>query len=282
MNFNKIRYDIINIFIFLMSLILICINYKDISTLFRLTSIYNIMVILVTVLFVHGLKAIRLYFTLYDSRIGFVNYLKVFCKVTPISLILPYKLGDFFRIYCYGNIIKDYPKAFIIVLIDRFMDTLGLLIMIILMFAFNDMSIPKIALVLLIFLCTLLLLLIAYPGVHKFWRKKLLSSRATERKYNFLKLLDYTNSLYVEIKNVCSGKGVIIFFLSLFAWIIEIWSITLKSNEGINIVISNYLSAAVGIGNSNELRIFVFVSICIMILIYLISKGVSLMNNGRK
>ena len=154
--------------------------------------------------------------------------------------------------------------------------------MIIFMFAFNDMSIPKIALVLLIFLCTLLLLLIAYPGVHKFWRKKLLSSRATERKYNFLKLLDYTNSLYVEIKNVCSGKGVIIFFLSLFAWIIEIWSITLKSNEGINIVISNYLSAAVGIGNSNELRIFVFVSICIMILIYLISKGVSLMNNGRK
>ena len=108
MNFNKIRYDIINIFILLMSLILICINYKDISTLFRLTSIYNIMVILVTVLFVHGLKAIRLYFTLYDSRIGFVNYLKVFCKVTPISLILPYKLGDFFRIYCYGNIIKDY------------------------------------------------------------------------------------------------------------------------------------------------------------------------------
>lgn len=91
-----------------------------------------------------------------------------------------------------------------------------------------------------------------------------------------LKILDAFNNVYLEVMNISKGKGIILYFMSLIAWLCEISGIVLiggiVEDEQINKTIANYLSSAVGKDISYELKQFIFVSVIIMIVVYSIIK----------
>ena len=278
MNKRKLIYIIINFIVLVIALFLLSknfnitelINYKEISIIF-----------ICSVLFVHAIKALRLYIALYETEISKMEYLKIFCKVTPINIILPFKLGELFRIYCYGYIIKDWPKSTVIILLDRFMDTMALLTILALVLL-KDGELTLFVYMLILFSLFVFLLYKNFPNLYTYWKKYFLTSKADSEKIKALKYMEILNNIYKEIAKIIQGRGIILYILSIFAWFIEIinflWLIKINSFEKINNNISEYLFAALNLGQSKELSQFIVISIVILLTIYIIIKITELFN----
>ena len=122
----------------------------------------------------------------------------------------------------------------------------------------------------------MLLMYFVYPGLYKYWKKILLRSSVTSKKLKALDLLEKLQFIFKEIEILIKGKGIILFFLSLIAWSVEIGYVALmnmitKSNNT-NQVVSTYLVSAIGMGESIELQSFVFVSVIGLLFLYVILK----------
>jgi hypothetical protein len=274
---NKLKYNLVNIVIILVTAALFIFDYREVSVIFQNTNFFRILILIVTVMLVHSVKAVRLYLALYGADISFLTYLKIYCKVAPVSIIFPCKTGEFFRMYCYGKQLKNILKGIVIVLLDRFMDTVALVTMILVVLIFNGGHLSSFVYMLLIFLVFALLLYLLFPDVFQFWKKYILRAKATENKLAILRFLDKLNLIYKEITNVSKGRGIILYFLSLIAWAVEIGSITILNGlfrEGqLNQTISDYLMSAMsGRSQSTELKQFVFASVILMVVIYIIIK----------
>ena len=119
--------------------------------------------------FVHTIKALRLYITLLGTNIDRVEYIKTYCKVTPISILFPFKLGEIFRIYSYGYLINNYLKSTVIILLDRFMDTIALLSIIIFIFVFKGGQLSFLVYLLIFFSIFLLFFYNIFINMYIFW-----------------------------------------------------------------------------------------------------------------
>lgn len=272
---KKSIYNIINITVLLITAIVFAFIYMRFDILFIDTSAVAILLLILTVLMVHGIKSIRLYFILYGNEIDFKNFLRIYCKVTPVSMILPFKIGEIFRMFCYGQYIKNYLKGITIVLIDRFMDTAALVTVLLFVLGYSR-SASILTYVLFAFLIIVILVYCIFPRIYVFWKKYLLRVKATKNRIRMLNILEIMQVTYSEISGVINGRGVIGFFLSLVAWGIEIGSIIIISHmrEAIEseVVISKYLLAAINGQQTIYSSQFIFVTVIGLTLLYIILK----------
>ena len=272
---NKFRYYIISLAVIVVTLVLFLFENSDMQ-IFKNSSLLSIIILIFSVIAVHTIKAARLYLALYGTEVDSIAYLKTYCKVTPVSVVLPFKLGEFFRMYCYGKQIGNILKGSVIVLLDRFMDTIALVTVFFLLWIFYGGQITSFAYVLLIFLAFVLLVYYIFPNAYLFWKRYILRAKATENKLSVLKMLDAMNLIYQELVSVSKGRGIILYCMSLLAWGVEIGSIaimmTLSKETGLDKTISEYITSAISGNQSVELQRFVFVSVILMIVIYSIIK----------
>lgn len=279
MKSRRIVYIIVNLVVIALAAALFIFQYRNIKELFAGETILAAVILLATVVLVHAIKAVRLYIALYGSGITFLGCLKTYFKVTPVSVIIPFKLGEFFRMYCYGTQIGNMLKGVVIILLDRFMDTVGLLIAIALVCIFTMSHLSTLAYLLIIFVVFILLVYFVFPGVYRFWKKYLMHGRASEKKLAALRVLEAMNKVYCEMEGVAKGRGMILFFMSLIAWAVEIGSIALMikiaGNGKLYDTINNYLNAAMGGKSFPQLQQFVAVSVVVLIASYLVAKAIS-------
>lgn len=237
----------------------------------NMTQVYG-MFLLFTVILVHVLKAFRLYLILYGTDIGFGEYIKIYCKTTPVSVLFPWKLGELFRMYCHGKRQNNLLKGVVVILLDRFMDTIALVMMILFVCLITGGKVAPIVYFFVICLCFILMLYMIFPGIHKFWKKHILCAKATKNGLSMLKMLDTMEKVYQEIKTVSRGRGMILFCLSVLAWGTEIGSIALKYGAmkefELSSVVSTYLLAAINGNSFVELEQFIFMSVLLMICVY--------------
>jgi len=153
--------------------------------------------------------------------------------------------------------------------LDLFMDTMALITVILLVLVFTGGHVSAFTYALLLFLLFVLLIYFVYPGVYRFWKRYFLRGRASERRLRFLAILDRSHELYKEITNISKGRGIILYFMSLIAWIIEISSLALLAGiqgDGVfNDTVTGYLSSAMGGEPSRELRQFIFLSVVLLV-----------------
>ena len=195
-----------------------------------------------------------------EYNIDICTYIKIYCKVTPISLVFPFKIGEFFRMYCYGMELESMLKSIVIIIFDRFMDTLALVTILLLIIIFKGGYISLFTYLLFLFLISILIIYLAYPGIYKFWKKYTLKSIATEKNLSILKILDIFNNIYLQITNISKGRGMILYCMSIIAWLCEIVGLVLLCGTTENICLNeniiNYLSSAMRKGSSIELQHF--------------------------
>lgn len=281
----KARYNFLNIAVLLVSTALFIFEYWNVEAVFQNEGLAHILLVIVTALVVHAIKAGRLYLAMYGLEIGVVQYLKVYCKVTLVSVVIPFKLGEFFRMYCYGKMRGNMLKGIVIVLLDRFMDTLALVTIILLIWIFKGGHITSFMYLLLIFLVLVLVVYFVFPGVYKFWKHYILGAKATKRKLSILKMLKGLNRIYEEIDEISMGRGIILYFMSLIAWGVEAGNVVLQNglanNGDINQLLLDYLVSTMESVRTAELKQFVFISVIMMIAIYAIIKIGELLS-GRK
>ena len=265
-------YNIINSFVLGITAIWFIYRFYDIQGIFVKSTPISVVSIMGTALLIYGIKFCRLYLALYDAQLGLEICLTIYCKVTPISIILPFKVGEFFRIYCYGRQIGSLLKSVVIILLDRFMDTAALVTAIALVWIFYGERPSVFIYFLLIFLILSVCFYFVFPGIYRFWTRYLLCAKASEHKIWALKTLESIHTLYSEIENVVKGRGMILYFLSLAAWGIEISNITLinymTGGNHTGVVISEYLLSAMSRRQSPEFDQFVFISVIGFVLLF--------------
>ena len=271
---NRLIYNLINLAVLLFSALFFVYSYVLPGDLPGLLQSGSLGVVIVTVLLVHSVKAIRLYLALYGTDIRRSTCMKLYCKVTPVSVILPWKLGEFFRIYCCGAELKSLLKGVVIILLDRFFDTIALVTMMLFLWMLWGGAFPMLVYGFLIFLGLVVLIYLGFPGMHEVWKKYLLSSKATVHKLQLLKLLDAASRIYNEIRGVLHGRGSLLYILSILAWGVEIGSLYLlrAPGEDPGDTVSAYLSAAMGMGSSVEMQRFVVFTILLLICAYALIK----------
>ncbi len=271
---GRLIYNLINLIVLALSVGLFVYTYVLSDKLSHILDSTFLPLVILSVLLVHTVKAIRLYLALYGLDMKRSACMKLYCKVTPVSVLLPWKLGEFFRMYCCGSELNSLSKGVVIILLDRFFDTMALVCMIMLMCLFLGGTLPVIVYGFLIFLILVFLIYLAFPGIYEVWKKYLLSSKATENKILSLKFLDALNRIYREVKGVLKGRGSLLYILSMLAWGAEIGSLYLihASDADPSGVISAYLSAAMGIGTSDDLQRFVIFTILLLICAYALLK----------
>lgn len=250
-------------------------NYKDAGELFAEKTAASVL-LLATALVVHCIKAGRLYFALYGNDIGLKKHLKVYCKVTAVSNVIPFKTGEFFRMYCYGKETGSFLKGSVIVLLDRFMDTVALVVV----FTgtctiFNGKQISIFAAVLMVFLTVVAVVYLVFPGFYRYWKKYFLRAEASVHKLMVLRTLENLQAVYRETEQVVKGRGVIMFGLSVLAWTVEIGSLVLAERVYLYndryTAVEKYLTAAMAGGESEGLRRFIFISVLLLVITYLIT-----------
>jgi uncharacterised protein family (UPF0104) len=275
-------YKLINILVIAISMLVFTFEYYDSGQLFKNINLCSIIVFLVLVVVVHILKSVRLYLALYYSELKWSDFIKVYCKVTPVSVVLPFKIGDIFRMYCYGQLVGNLLRGVVITMLDRFMDTAALVTVIILTWFLAGGKMDLLVYLFVIFLIITCVIYFVYPGIVRIWRKSLLKSNATESRIAILGVLKKFDEIYKEIDGVTKGRGIILYILSILAWGIEIGSLyiisTINNTKQIDNDVFEYLRAALRGNKSLELKRFIMVTILLLMGVYIIIKILDTVN----
>lgn len=270
------KYSIVNFIVLFLSCFIFALGYSNPEPNFIQNNMVIIFAYVALIILTHILKQIRIYLEIYGSEISFISNVKVYCKTTFVNIVFPYKLGEIFRMYCYGKLLNSSLKGIIIVLYDRFMDTAALITVIFFVKIIGNDIISNLIYVLLLFLMLMLIIYFTFPNMYKFWNKFLLKSKATKNHIALLKMLYGFNIVYAEIRSISRGRGGIIYILSIIAWGAEIGAVMLMDsliNKGNSYkTIMAYLVSSINMGQVVELIRFRFTSVLLLLVFYLIVK----------
>ena len=230
-------------------------------------------ILAVTAIPVHMIKAARLYIAFYGRGISFGKYLEQYYKVIPVSMVWPLKLGDLFRAYCYGYQIRNYFAGVLIILMDRFVDSLALLTVMLVLNPADDPDITMIFYTVLVFLLFVILCYQLFPGMYDYWKKYFLLAEASAGRNRMLRMLERFHTVYREVSDLVRSRGALLYLLSFFAWVMEIGGLLFAGrfvlHQPAKGMAAGYLTAALTGGRSEYLEQYIMVSMIIMVMAYL-------------
>lgn len=280
---NHHRYLIINWIIILIAIGFLGLYFEGMSwSVFEMKA-ERLAFLAVSVVCVYLLKMLRLYVALTGTGITFQRHLQLFFKTAPVSLLLPFKLGDLYRMYCYGFAIQGYLRSAVTILLDRFMDTLALITVILVFAMMQGFSASYFIYVFVLFLVISLAVYYTFPAFFAYWNRYLIESPATGYRIFYLKFLNSLNRVYKEIQLVVQGRFMTMYVLSLLAWMVELGLVALAS--GVNFKVSSlvrYLESALGIGLDSVQQLFVLGSIAFTIGVCLVLYVFNFMRKGSR
>lgn len=192
------------------------------------------------VLAVHIFKMARLYLVLMEHKISFVRFVLLYIRTTFFNLIIPFKLGEIYRVEEIARETRVWQVGLLSVLVDRYFDMTALLILLVPFDLFFRKGLSPITMVLLVVIVAVALLYAAVPKSYGYLNRYLIMKRSSPRSMAALRGLDVVKKWYDFTNNLITGRSALIVFASLFGWISEV--ITLK-------VLAIYLELAFALGD---------------------------------
>lgn len=271
---KKNIYYIINAFVLILTTILFGIYYFPALSKLINMGIRYLLVLSCNIILINFIKAFRFYFVLSGNISSIWEYIKQYCKTIPVNVVVPFKLGEVFRVYCYGYQMKNYFAGIIYVLIDRFFDTLALISVILAASLVTQIQFNWLVYLLFLFMFFVAAAYILMPRICMYWKKYLLHEQATKRGNECLAFIVSLEKICDTISQALRGRGVIVYALSILAWLIEICGVLLLNKiDGGSVQVANiinYLSSALGIGNSDNLQYFVLGTVVMLLCTYIV------------
>lgn len=234
-------------------------------------SVRQTVVLLLTAILVHGIKALRLYFAMFGKNISFWQHMEQYCKTAAVSIILPFKLGDIFRAYCYGYWFCNYLGGAALIVLDRFTDTLALVTVMLALQSAHVSGTAPLLYVLFFVLMGLFICYLVFPGMYHYWKKYLLRISASKRRNRMLLFMGYVDHAYQELEESVRGREFISYVLSLAAWAVEtvglVVSGSMHSVRQTGKALSEYLTVVLaGMGSAGQNQFVsvsaVFLAVC--------------------
>lgn len=218
---------------------------------------------------VNTLKAIRLYLICFEQNsIRGKRLLKEYCITSAVNNVIPFKLGELYRGYRLGKLSANYFDGYIIVLYDRFIDTLALVSLTAGLYFIWNITLNHIWVIFLFFLILLIFLWLIFAQLYKVWNHMLVFNRNSSLTLNLLMWLSYINRGVMQINKIIKGKFLITLILSLLAWCCEIGGVLVINDFDLD-SIGNYIESLFhGTGNHFN-ALYVIFSLCIYMVTYI-------------
>ncbi len=167
----------------------------------------------------HAFKFMRFYLVLLEEKgLTFPSVFFLYARTTFANLVIPFKLGEFYRIGAVSRMTRSLRTGLACVAVDRFFDTAALLAMIL---PFEIMAAGKVSLLPGFLFCLLILLFLAYisfPPSYRYLNRYLILHKKSERAMTALRVLDYLRDWYRYAEKLITGRSPLILLSSFLGW----------------------------------------------------------------
>lgn len=248
---------------------------------------------LVGLIAVHLFKMMRLYLVLMEHKIGFGKFVLLYLKTTLVNFIIPFKLGEVYRIFAIGKATRHWQVGVLSILVDRFFDTLALCAILLPLdiFVFGKASV-----ITWVFLALMAVVVACYASVlptYRYLNRYLIKEKSSTRAMAALKGLDVVKIWYDFTQNLISGRFALILLSSFAGWFCEIGVLhmlakllpmyTNISTEPFGIAdFNSYIQAIFGMGESMILRPYTICSIVLIFAFTVVGVAAMLIKTGSK
>lgn len=188
-------------------------------------------ILLVLFVLVHLAKMGRLYLVLMEYKISFGRFVLLYCKTTFMNLIIPFKIGELYRIYMVNKETKVWQVGVLGVLIDRFFDILALSLILLPIDLYFEKSVSAIAIVFGISLAVIMIGYFCILPTYTYLNKYIIMHKQSGRSMVILKGLEYVKQWYDFSTELIHGRFALITIASFLGWVFEV--LLIKSFAGI-------------------------------------------------
>ena len=240
---------------------------------------YWIALSILLILLGHVFKGIRLYLILIEKHLTLKEFMGLYIKTTFITFVFPYKIGEVFRAFFYGKKLNNYVEGTFLILIDRYFDSIPLIVSILGYAAIIKGRISTVAIILTLFILLVNASYILLPSTYSYFNHFLIVNSTSKRGYLLLKYIERVNDWYKQIKTLVYGRATVLTLFSYLAWLVEfsaLWALS----KGVNIRFGaadfiKYLDNVLINANSNILSIYLvlgaLVFICLAVIKFILS-----------
>ncbi len=250
---------------------LLCIKYGDLPDLLSTPSLPIIILLFIAI---HIIRFIRMYFILLEDLIQPNRFVELYLKTTFVSAVIPYKIGELFKMYCFSIETASFLKGVVAVLIERFFDAIVMVVFMI-PHAIETGTPSTLLTILSVFIIAILIIYCSFENTYRYLNNFLVRRGGGKKSLALLKSLEVAKKAYDSAKLIIRGRFILLVLLSIVAWSIESLMISIMETPEIHIsetTIFNYINDGFfGITNAfsnNYALICAIIFIPILIIIY--------------
>jgi len=178
-------------------------------------------IIMLFIAMIYAMKAFRLYVIFMDRGIGWIRFIEVYIKTMAASLAFPLKLGELFRMYCFGVECQSFRLGFLGVLIERFFDTIPLLILLVVFTAISGGTVIPLVIILAGFLVLISALYLSFPSIYSYMNRYFMINGHSMKAVRALKLLEAMKEWHGIIKTLIKDRVSLLLIISSLTWLSE-------------------------------------------------------------
>ncbi len=219
---------------------------------------FLIIFFIIFLILAHLFKMARLYLVLMEQEISFFSFVFLYVRTTFVNLVIPFKLGELYRIGAVYHVTGSAEIGVLSVLTDRFFDTAALLCIILPFELFFAGGLNPVPAALFAGLFLVLLAFLAFAPSYTWLNRHLIINKRSERSLRLLRWLDTLHEWYGYVKTLLIGRSALITLASLSGWAFEILALKcFAGSAGIPFSIrdfNDYINAIFMSGTSRILR----------------------------
>lgn len=242
---------------------------------FTFSDFFKLAILCLIILVIHVFKFCRLYFILLQQAMPLPTAIKLYTKTQFISILLPFKIGEIYRMYAYGYKINNYTRGVLAILVDKIFDAIIALIILLPAALNNDKASIVIVVALSIFLFMFFLFYAFFRTTYNYLNRFLITQKHGKRSIYALRALNACNTIHDELHGMLKGRILVCATLSIAAWIAEFLSIfvgcEITNSQFYATSISIYISDGYyGVDNASTRNYIIGCSIVFLVLILII------------
>lgn len=226
----------------------------------------------------HLFKFTRVWLVLMEEKnLSLFDVFFLYARTTLVNLVIPFKLGEIYRIAAVRHMTGALKTGVLLVIVDRFFDTLALLLLTLPFEILLGSGADPVLLLLFAGLITIFLCFFFYAPSYRYLNKYLIMTKKSGRALLALDTLDRTNEWYSFLQKLIKGRSPLILLSSLLGWVMEFAALKMLSGAfgsefGISTFIT-YINSILSGGKSrigfiyNAMGIAVFAVLTVVLLI---------------
>ena len=217
---------------------------------------------------IHTIKMFRMYLVFLEHRVEFKKFVFAYLRTTLVNLIIPFKLGEIYRMFVYSRIIGNPGTGVAGILVDRFFDTAALVLILIPLHVLYPDKISGVSVFLAVFVVFIVFVYMIFMPAYSYLNRYIIINRESRNSMAVLKFLEVIRSAYDYVKRLVSGRYAVIILMSFAAWVLEggllfviAWITGLPYNAG---VFSDYITSIMSTVNNALQRKYTVFSIIVI------------------